>query len=102
MVEFPFETELKRDLLLRGHGDGTFENVSAAAGIDTSNALGSAAFWFDYDNDGKLDLFVKNYGGPQSDEPLPSRLYKNNGDGTFTPVTMQPDSQMRRSENVME
>ena len=86
VVEFPFETELKRDLLLRGHGDGTFENVSAAAGIDTSNALGSAAFWFDYDNDGKLDLFVKNYGGPQSDEPLPSRLYKNNGDGTFTPV----------------
>jgi hypothetical protein len=68
---------LKRDLLFKGHGDGTFENVTVAAGIETSNALGQSAFWFDYDNDGKLDLFVKNYGSP-------NRLYKNNGDGTFT------------------
>ncbi len=67
----------KRDLLFKGHGDGTFENVTQVAGIETSNALGQCAFWVDYDNDGKLDLFVKNWGSA-------NRLYKNNGDGTFT------------------
>ena len=67
----------KRDLLFKGHGDGTFENVTELAGIETSNALGQCAFWLDYDNDGKLDLFVKNWGSA-------NRLYKNNGDGTFT------------------
>jgi len=72
-------TALKRDLLFKGHGDGTFENVTVAAGIETSNALGNSAFWFDYDNDGKLDLFVKNYASA-------NRLYKNNGNGTFTQV----------------
>src|SRR5215813_7347690 len=69
----------KRDLLFKGNGDGTFENVTVAAGIETSNALGNSAFWFDYDNDGKLDLFVKNYASA-------NRLYRNNGDGTFTQV----------------
>jgi hypothetical protein len=69
----------KHDLLFKGHGDGTFEDVTLAAGIETSNLRGQTGFWIDYDNDGKLDLFVKNYGGP-------SRLYKNNGDGTFTQV----------------
>jgi len=70
---------LKRDLLFKGHGDGTFENVTQAAGIETSTQFGFCSYWIDYDNDGKLDLFVKNYGGP-------SRLYKNNGDGAFTQV----------------
>src|SRR5713101_5314429 len=69
----------KLDLLFKGHGDGTFENVTQAAGIETSNALGQCGFWVDYDNDGKLDLFVKNYASPNF-------LYKNNGDGTFTRV----------------
>ncbi len=69
----------KRDLLFRGRGDGTFENVAQVAGIETSAALGQCAFWVDYNNDGKLDLFVKNYGSP-------NLLYENNGDGTFTSV----------------
>ena len=72
-------TALKRDLLFKGHGDGTFENVTQAAGIETSNQLGQCSFWIDHDNDGKLDLFVKNWIGA-------NRLYKNNGDGTFTQV----------------
>ncbi len=67
----------KRDLLFRGQGDGTFQNVAQAAGIQTSTTLGQCAFWLDYDNDGKLDLFVKNYGAP-------NLLYKNNGNGAFT------------------
>ena len=68
---------MKRDLLYKGNGDGTFEYVSDVAGLVTSTDRGRVGFWVDYDNDGKLDLFVKNYGGS-------NRLYKNNGDGTFT------------------
>jgi hypothetical protein len=77
VAENPVGNAQKRDLLFKGHGDGTFENVTQVAGIETSNAQGQCAFWVDYDNDGKLDLFVKNYGSA-------NRLYKNNGDGTFT------------------
>jgi len=72
-------TLLKSDLLFRGLGDGTFENVNQSAGIETSTNRGRCGFWVDYDNDGKLDLFVKNFEGA-------NRLYKNNGDGTFTQV----------------
>ena len=79
VAEMPVGTALKRDLLFKGNGDGTFENVTVAAGIATSNAAGQCGFWVDYDNDGKLDLFVKNFGSP-------NLLYKNDGDGTFTQV----------------
>jgi hypothetical protein len=77
IAETPIRMAQKRDLLFKGHGDGTFENVTQAAGIETSTAKGQCAFWIDYDNDGKLDLFVKNWGNA-------NRLYKNNGNGTFT------------------
>lgn len=70
---------IKRDLLYQGLGNGTFKYVSDIAGIVTSTDRGRCGFWVDYDNDGKLDLFVKNYGSS-------NRLYKNNGDGTFTEV----------------
>ena len=66
----------KSDLLFRGLGDGTFENVTQSAGIETSTNRGRCGFWVDYDNDGRLDLFVKNFEGA-------NRLYKNNGDGTL-------------------
>ena len=72
-------TLLKSDLLFRGLGDGTFENVNQSAGIETSTNRGRCGFWVDYDNDGKLDLFVKNFEGA-------NRLYKNNGNGTFSQV----------------
>ncbi len=69
----------KRDLLFHGNGDGTFVNVSEAAGIQVSNHRGRIGTWFDYNNDGFLDLFVKNYSGAND-------LYKNNGNGTFSAV----------------
>jgi hypothetical protein len=72
-------TLLKSDLLFRGLGDGTFENVTHSSGIEISTNRGRCGFWVDYDNDGKLDLFVKNFEGV-------NRLYKNNGKGTFTQV----------------
>ena len=75
------EGTLKRDLLFHGHGDGRFTYVSDTTGIETSMNRGRCSFWFDYNNDGKLDLFVKNYAG---DNPL----YQNNGNGTFTKLSV--------------
>jgi hypothetical protein len=69
--------ETHRDQLWRNKGDGTFENVAAAAGIeDTHWSFGATAF--DYDADGRTDIYVCNYG--------PNRLWRNNGDGTFTDI----------------
>jgi enediyne biosynthesis protein E4 len=66
--------------LYRNCGDGTFADVTTAAGVaGTEDGYGMAASAADYDNDGDLDLYVCNYGK--------NILYRNNGDGTFTDVT---------------
>jgi hypothetical protein len=62
--------------LYRNRGNGTFENATQRAGLnDPNKALGVALL--DYNDDGHLDLFVAN-------DTEPNRLYKNNGNGTFT------------------
>src|SRR5439155_22983983 len=62
----------------RNRRDGTFEDVTAKAGVACGRfSTGAAAG--DYDNDGRPDLYVSCYG--------PNVLYHNNGDGTFTDVT---------------
>jgi hypothetical protein len=77
----------QRNALYRNNGDGTFTNVIGDAG-DLAQG-GVSGFWagnsfFDYDNDGDLDLHVTNEGG----QALPTNsLYRNNGDGTFSLVT---------------
>jgi ASPIC and UnbV/FG-GAP-like repeat len=74
-----------RDLLFKGHGDGTWEYVSDEAGILTARDYGECSFFVDYDNDGLMDIFVKNI--PNTiDETAANVLYHNNGDGTFTSV----------------
>ena len=73
--------------LLRNRGDGSFDDVTFASGLNGSGPTNTAA-WQDYDRDGYLDLFVgyesyaKINGGPSH----PSRLFRNNGNGTFTEV----------------
>ncbi len=64
-------------VLYRNRGDGTFEDVSAKAGVDdpTAKALGIAIF--DYDSDGWPDVF-------QANDTQPNKLYRNEGDGTFS------------------
>jgi hypothetical protein len=67
--------------LYHNRGDGTFENVSAKAGVGGNpDAMCKGANWIDYDNDDYPDLFVDNLRGH-------ARLYHNNRNGTFTDVT---------------
>ena len=97
-----------RNTLYHNNGDGTFTDVTEASGIGTkpANTLSVAAAWFDYDNDGLLDLIVSNYTfwTPQTDllcsmdskdyycdprryKSVPPRLYHNLGNGKFEDVT---------------
>jgi hypothetical protein len=64
--------------LYRNKGDGTFEDVTARAGLAASG-WGQGVCVGDYDNDGRDDLYVTYWGQ--------NRLYRNNGDGTFEDVT---------------
>ena len=68
--------------LFRNKGDGSFEAVSLAP-ITTDLANSSGAMWVDYDNDNALDLFVMNAANNTN-----CFLYHNNGDGTFSRVTV--------------
>ncbi len=69
--------------LLRNNGDGTFDDVTVAAGLLSASPTQTAA-WADYDNDGWLDLMVGHESRPGEAEP--SQLFHNNHDGTFTEV----------------
>jgi hypothetical protein len=62
--------------LYHNNGDGTFTDVARAAGVSSSGFVKGAS-WFDYDNDGDPDLYVSSLRGLD-------RLFRNNGDGTFT------------------
>ena len=65
--------------LYRNNGDGTFTDITATAGVGNRGNYGQGAACADYDNDGDVDLYVTNFGI--------NRLYRNNGDATFTDVT---------------
>lgn len=67
-----------RNVLYRNNGNGTFTDVTMAAGVPDVGDARTATF-LDYNNDGWLDLFTTNHVNP-------NRLYRNNGDGTFTDV----------------
>src|SRR4029077_4188217 len=108
-----YVTGVNRNQLLHNNGDGTFTDVTSKAGVaglvpKLGKAWSIAAGWFDYNNDGLLDLFVVNYlnysisnaklcaqaGLPAYCSPVdflgtPNILYRNNGDGTFTDVSEQ-------------
>jgi enediyne biosynthesis protein E4 len=92
------------NVLYKNNGNGTFSDVtkrSKTGGRENDFSVG--AVWFDYDNDGFLDLYVGNYlnfdpnykyyyapdgfPGPLAYDAQPDVLYHNNGDGTFDDVT---------------
>jgi hypothetical protein len=102
-----------QNILFHNNGDGTFSDVTERAGLlHPGTRFGSGCTWIDYDRDGNLDLFVTHYmvfdrdalpargkdptctyrGVPVYCRPagMPQercRLYRNNGDGTFTDVS---------------
>lgn len=114
-----FVTQYGRNLLYHNNGNGTFSDVTDKAGVagTESGTFHSGATFFDYDRDGRLDLYVGSYvnigdrrycnlGGVQSSCP-PSvyrgsadALYHNNGDGTFTNVTVKAKIYQPEGKNL--
>jgi hypothetical protein len=99
-----YVTQYERSILYHNDGAGAFTNVTEKAGL-AAPGWASSAVWFDYDNDGRLDLFVcrfvdfdksKNkfcgnretgdryYCIPNVYDSIPSLLFHNSGDTTFT------------------
>lgn len=97
-------------ILYRNNGNGTFTDVSAKSGLQTAGGWMTSAGFFDYDRDGRLDLFVCRYlqwtfsgnqfcgskeaGGraychPDQFQPISSLLFHGNADGTFTDVSVR-------------
>ncbi len=78
--------EVGKHKLFRNTGLGTFQDVAVAAGVNMTSSTVSVAngvAWGDYDLDGDLDLFAAAW----SQTVQGNRLFRNNGDGTFTNVT---------------
>lgn len=77
--------------LLRNLGGGAFEDVTPTLMADIG--VGRGVTWVDYNNDGHLDLYLVN-GNPGVDgapaHSVTNRLFRNNGDGTFSDVTTAP------------
>lgn len=111
-----FVTAVGPNRLFRNTG-GRFEEVTEMAGVaGEPDGWGTSAAFFDYDNDGRLDLFVCNYirwsreidfevdyrlvgvgrayGPPMNFAGAHPYLYHNNGDGTFTDVSKQAGMQI--------
>ena len=109
-----FVANVTGNQLFHNNGDGTFTDVTEKAGLsgakhDGKKMWSTAGGWFDYNNDGRLDLFVVNYckwevdkdpycslkSGvraychPKQYAPLHNTLYRNNGNGTFTDVSQE-------------
>jgi tetratricopeptide (TPR) repeat protein len=75
------------NFLMRNNRDGTFRDVTAAAGLNKNNTRYSfCCAWNDYNQDGWPDLYVVNDFGRKN-------LYRNNGDGTFTDDAHQLDAE---------
>ena len=92
------EGQIRRSLL-RQNDDGTFTDVTRASGLADPASPTQCGVWFDYDNDGDLDLFVGNESledktmfpevDPKEPGIYPSQLFRNNGDGTFVDVAKE-------------
>src|SRR5262249_43751686 len=77
-----------RNALYRNNGDGTFTNVIAQSGdLAIDNASGWAGTdFFDFDNDGDLDLLFADEGGSDPNSVHYHLLFRNDGGGVFTIV----------------
>ncbi|WP_178984356.1 FG-GAP-like repeat-containing protein [Winogradskyella helgolandensis] len=79
-----FLTNSLKVQLWKNLGNGTFANITLNAGFQPTNLCRyTGATWFDYNNDGLLDIYINDWNGCGSNQ-----LYKNNGNETFTDVTV--------------
>ncbi|TGV00960.1 FG-GAP-like repeat-containing protein [Flavivirga rizhaonensis] len=79
-----FFTYAHKVQLFTNNGNGTFTDVTQSSGIVQNNGCNNTgATWFDFDNDGYLDLYINSWGLCYN-----NTLYRNNGNGTFTDVTI--------------
>jgi hypothetical protein len=115
-----FITAVGGNHLFHNEGGGKFREVTAPAGVGgAADSWSTSAAWIDYDNDGKLDLFVCNYirwspeldkaapfelpnigrayGPPRNFEGVFPYLYHNDGGGHFTDVSAAAGIQVRNS-----
>jgi hypothetical protein len=117
-----YVTQYGRNVLYHNNGNGTFTDVTDKAGVaalEFGAQFHSGATFFDYDRDGRLDLYVGSYVELGSDSPryctvngvktscpptaykgTPAILYHNNGDGTFTNVTKAAGIYQPRGKNL--
>ncbi len=79
---------IEADALFINQGDSTFKDMSETAGL-AERHVGAGAAVGDYNNDGWLDIYVTSFGRLGFMEPGGNRLYRNNGDGTFTNVARE-------------
>ncbi|MEQ9289383.1 MAG: FG-GAP-like repeat-containing protein [Cyclobacteriaceae bacterium] len=77
-----FLTNYGLDQLWENNGDGTFTDITENAGVAGCECYSSSSVWWDYNVDGKLDLYV-------SDWNQPNRLFRNDGEGRFSDVSTE-------------
>jgi hypothetical protein len=102
-----FISAVGQSRLFHNNGNGTFTDVTRKAGLANRSGFSTSALWFDYDRDGRLDLFVcnyvqwspehdvfcsldgrrKSYCTPEAYHGATCWLFRNRGDGTFEDVT---------------
>jgi hypothetical protein len=116
-------TAVGKNVLFKNLGNGKFKDVTSTAGVaGAEREWSTAATWFDYDNDGDLDLFVANYirwtpeidlqvgtkipnvgriyGQPKDFEGTLPYLYRNDGGGQFMDVSAVAGIEMRTSNGA--
>jgi hypothetical protein len=117
-----YVTQYGRNVLYHNNGHGTFTDVTEKAGVagtESGTLFHAGATFFDYDRDGRLDLYVGGYVAlapdglryckisgvltscpPSAYGGSPNALYHNNGDGTFTNVTAAAKMYQPQGKNL--
>ncbi len=90
-IRFPEDYASETGILYRQGADGTFRDATAEAGVANSGGKGTGAVFFDYNGDGRPDLFVAN-------DRVTNRLYRNEGEGKFRDVTEETGAGAREGE----